>query len=298
MSEGLFERFVMWLSSWFFVPPVLVDRRDEDIRHHAIVIGSAGYPLKIRLRSTRAPLWRLLRDRRMEDREYATYLSGMMEHLRRRYEDGTCRKGVLIVIHGGNEAPRKTVNLTCELYDRIEHDGYYPVFINWDASLWRSYVQQLTRIRSGVYSDWAWIWAPFYLEADILRGIVLLPPALWLYVRLLWQSRKGYRYGTTQNLEKFPTPHLKQEGTWPGGLTVSVARFIVTIPIQLVVLFLTGAGVPRAWENLLRRTRAMFRAPREFEWGARPTARHTRTVKERWRCSSGSSRARYSSAKA
>ena len=270
MSASLFERMATWVASCFYVPPVLVDARDEDIRHHAIVIGSSGYPLKIRLRDENTDLRELYRHRHMGDDEFQGYLDEMMEHLRRRYEDGTCKNGVMIIIHGGNEAPRKTVPLTCELYERIEHDGYYPVFINWDASLGRSYVQQLLRVRSGVYDRRAWVGAPLYFVADSLRSFVLLLPALWLYLRLLWYSRKNYRYATTQDLGRFLTPHLKEEGQWPGGLTVSFARFIVSVPVQVFILLLTGAGVPRAWENLLRRTRTMFRAPMEFEWGSAP----------------------------
>jgi len=270
MSASRFERLVTWVASWSYVPPVLVDERDADIRHHAIVIGSAGYPLKIRLGGQNTDLWDLLEHRRMEDPEFQEYLNEMIDHLRGRYDNGTCRNGVMVIIHGGNEAPHSTINLTLKLYERIERAGYYPVFINWDASLWRSYVQQLLHVRSGVYNPRPAAWALFYVVPDVLRSIMLLPSAFWLYVRLLWHSREEYQFPTSLNLGKFTTPKLKEAGWWPGGLTVSITRFLVSTIVQVAALLVTGAGVPRAWENLLRRTRAMFRAPREFEWGSAP----------------------------
>lgn len=265
MPTRRFERVVTWLASWFFVPPVLVDEHHTDIQHHAIVIGSGGDPLKIHPRDDKTDFWDLLTKRHMFGAEFRLYLDRMMTHLRRRHDEGKCPNGVMIIIHGGNEAPRKTVARTCELYPEIERSGYYPIFINWDASLWRSYVQHLLLIRSGMYDTWAWIWFLFHISVDILRGLILFPPALWLYFRLLNQSRRKYQFDTTKNLNRYTAPHLKQEGPWPGGLTVSRKRAFASFPVQLAALFLTGAGVPRAWENLLRRTRAMFRAPWEFE---------------------------------
>jgi hypothetical protein len=189
----------------------------------------------------------------------------MLGHLHERCANGKCPNGVMIIIHGGNQAPRSTIKLTRSLYSEIERAGYYPVFINWDASIGRCYVQQLLFLRSGMYRKRPWHLWPFFLAADICRGVALYIPALVQYVDLLRRSRKAYKYPTTQHLEKFDTPNLKEEGSWPGGLTVSVNRAIWSLFVQLPILFLTGACVPRAWENLLRRTRAMFRAPREFE---------------------------------
>jgi pimeloyl-ACP methyl ester carboxylesterase len=48
---------------------------------------------------------------------------------------------------------------------------------------------------------------------------------------------------------------------------------IFALLVQPLVLFVVGAGVPRAWENLLRSTRAMFRASREFDPGLKPVRR-------------------------
>jgi len=294
--ETLRERVLGWLLSWAFVPPVVVEREEQGVRQHMIVIGSSGVAVKVHVRAEsgperRIPLFAPRRSektayfgfghRHMRNSDYREYLQVITSHLKNEFARGRCDKGVMIVIHGGMQPPRETVPVSVELYKRIQEDGYYPIFINWDSSLRRAYLQQLFLIHSGLYglpAGWRspfyfvayLVWAFFYGVADVGRSVALLVPGLLIYLRLLWRSSRFYEYPTMLDLDRFKTPKVKL-GDWRPELgALRMLRNVVATPIQALALLCMGTITPRAWENLLRRTRAMFRAPKEFDWNRPP----------------------------
>ena len=291
----IFESFKDWLVSWVVVPPMLVDPDDAVIRRHAIVIDNSGMAVPILTQSS-MPLFSLgpkggalpvvpqalaapfvsksgsaylSRERRhMSDSQYRKYLQVMMANIRQLQDE--CPKGVAIVVHGGNERAKKMLDKSIVLRPMILKDGYYPVFINWDSNMKRAYVEQLLRIRSGLYEKRALTTAPFKLLGDALQSFANLLPAWGLQVRLMVRSSRWNTYKTMENLGRFqpPPPNIEVElGGWrPGWTFWRLLQLIPAFLFQiLIVLPIVGLWVPRAWDNLLRRVRAMYRAPREFD---------------------------------
>jgi pimeloyl-ACP methyl ester carboxylesterase len=272
MFWKLLEKSTGWLVSWFVVPPMLVEPGEEPVRQHVIVIDHAGMAVPIHSRPSVRVRDLISRARRpMTDVQYRDYLTAMMENLRECRDQGQCR-GVVIIISGGNEMMHKMLKNSIDLYQRIKGDGYYPIFINWDSNLKRAYTEQLFRIRSGQYAPW-WrvlVTLPFYFTGDLLKSIAHLIPSIVLQVYLLCRSLRWYRDPTTKRLNRFQPapPNIEVTmGRWQPGFSPEEAiKLIPAFFFQaLLVLPFVGLGVPRAWENLRRRTRAMFRAPREFD---------------------------------
>ncbi len=128
----------------------------------------------------------------MDDAEFDRYLDRMFRRLdawtdERRQRDPTAKRRVLIFIHGGLNTPSGTVGRAVELAPQIEADGYYPIFINWRSSLAASYWDHLWRIRQGqdLY-PWGTVMAPYYLAADLVRGIARLPKTAYFQLTNLW----------------------------------------------------------------------------------------------------------------
>jgi pimeloyl-ACP methyl ester carboxylesterase len=95
---------------------------------------------------------------------------------------------VLIFIHGGLNEQMHAIERAATLTQRIMEDcEYYPVFINWDSSLFSSYYDHVFHLRQGEYIDF---WhakslplAPVYLVADLVRGVIQAP--------MVWAAELG-----------------------------------------------------------------------------------------------------------
>ena len=201
--------------------------------------------------------------------QYRRHLKAMMTKLRKWWrgrQDHAERKGVVIFIHGGNTSPRKALNSSVKLYRKILEDGYYPIFICWDSNLRRAYTEQLLRIRSGLYGRRTYIDSSYFLLADIVGSAMRWIPTCDFLIQTLKRSSRWTKCATEVDPGRFQGPTITQ-GTWKPGLSWRRgAQIAVGAGIQaMVVLPWIGIYVPRAWENLLRRTRAMFRAPSEFD---------------------------------
>lgn len=197
----------------------------------------------------------------------------------------TTKKKILIFIHGGLNTLKKSRKYAEHNSDLIKKDGYYPIFINWNAGLWSSYFQHLFKIRKG--EEWKWIGypsSPFYLSADLAKGIVYYP--VNLVNRVLFFGKELFpRWNMNRkNADKFfnyekntidAFPKLKIQGNitdnrsrfrkfaWDlpievGGKAISLALSPLTYP------FVDGAGT-EAWINLSRRTKTMFRTADQFD---------------------------------
>jgi pimeloyl-ACP methyl ester carboxylesterase len=108
------------------------------------------------------------------------------------------KKKVLIFIHGGLNEQKHAVERATKLTELIMQEKgneYYPIFINWDSSFFSSYYDHVFHLRQGEYvnyGDWygfGWLkprgllLAPFYLTADLVRGLVQAP--------MVWAAELG-----------------------------------------------------------------------------------------------------------
>ena len=98
---------------------------------------------------------------------------------------------ILIFLHGGINLQTYSVERATNLYRTILEEGdAYPIFINWQSSLYPSYWKHLVHIRQG--EDWSegrwssmggYLTAPFYLAADLTRAAVRIPVVAFSQIR-------------------------------------------------------------------------------------------------------------------
>jgi len=258
------------------VPPARVAEEEEDIRHHAVVIDHNGRAVPIVTGDI--PLWSSQPDIHTYHRppltpaEYEEYLEEMMKRVARHIdneegEEG--RKGVVLIVHGGNESAKKTLKLSIELWPKILATGWYPIFVNCNSSMASAYFEQLLRIRSGRYTLWALLSAPLFLLADVLSALARIPISSLSQLRMAVRRSRCFSFRTAKRWDRFkPPPNIN---VWLGRRERKrcFLRWLwmqIRFPIQMLVsATLIGFVVPRAWQNLTRRNRAMFRSPPEFD---------------------------------
>jgi pimeloyl-ACP methyl ester carboxylesterase len=176
----------------------------------------------------------------------------------------------MLIIHGGNEAPSKTVAPSIRMTPEILKDGYYPIFIHWNSWILGAYIEQLFCIRSGWYRRYAHVTGPFCLVGDIVTSLASIVPSTVAQLSLAVKRRRSYVYPTTVDLERFgkKRPNIEVNLGAYQGKQPMIRRMIMIGKLPMQVLLsspLVNVVVPRAWQNLLRRTKAMFRTPREFD---------------------------------
>lgn len=117
---------------------------------------------------------------------------GLEQHLKDKQGKGKSVK-ILIFIHGGLNLQTETVERATKLSKAILKDSdsdTYPIFINWQSSLFPSYNNHLFHIRQG--EDWRdGLWSslggyatsPFYLAADLTRAVARSPVVTFFQIR-------------------------------------------------------------------------------------------------------------------
>ncbi len=121
---------------------------------------------------------------------YGDHVMKVLEGLEKHKSAGKPHK-ILIHVHGGLNFQTGTVERATELsQDILTETDAYPLFINWQSSLFPSYWNHLTHIRQGedwsegAWSQgWAYATAPFYLAADFARSAIRVPTATFFQVR-------------------------------------------------------------------------------------------------------------------
>ncbi|NOS78500.1 MAG: hypothetical protein HOP35_11200 [Nitrospira sp.] len=97
---------------------------------------------------------------------------------------------ILIFLHGGLNTQTGSVERAAELCKRIADEGSYPIFINWQSSLFPSYGNHLLHIRQG--EDWrggpisklgGYLSSPIYFAGDVTRALVRAPIATFFQIR-------------------------------------------------------------------------------------------------------------------
>jgi len=93
---------------------------------------------------------------------------------------------ILIFVHGGLNTRVDSFARATNLWSEIQasRPAYYPIFVNWDSGLMSSYWEHLHRVRQGQVVGWTGpATAPFYLLADLGRGITRAPVVFYHNLR-------------------------------------------------------------------------------------------------------------------
>lgn len=153
---------------------------------------------------------------------------------------------LLVHIHGGLVSQDESLEFIEEM---VKPDGllkdtdYYPVFINWDASLLSSLYDDIFEVRRGVRDRlMGYLTSPFVALSRILSGIARLPVSI------------VYQYDT----EKMQFENWEGEKRSAVELIGNGIITVASMPVTIVSLpFISGFG-EGAWRMLRRRTDQMF----------------------------------------
>lgn len=244
---------------------LVVPRANSDLRKHAIFVNRRGEAMRVAVESDTSP--QVSAGKLMTDREYDVYLHEMMQALRARP-----RIPVLLYAHGGLVTLQGALENNTVMEKAITTEGeYYPIFVNWHASLPTTLGEHLCCVRQGERESWAPLTIPLAFFGGLANSVVEAIPS--------WGSQVG---DGTVPLRRSPQSYdivydsLRREFGQPNQIRVSrgdvarlppvVQRFgglTVGSPFRAFGSpFVAGFGAP-AWENMLRRIHLMFRADDE-----------------------------------
>ena len=215
---------------------------------------------------------------------YEAYLKALFEDLVKNAPTRNNKKQILIFAHGGLNTQVGTVERAHELMQAIPREAYYPIFINWQSSLFSSYFDHLLYIRQGESWD-GWgllttpVFVPVYFGADVARAIARAP-LVWYFLAQNWAKSAGSTEGIAE-AEKIAKELEEEHGKNPSGNMLKMAHdpedrretwdaalahttSALTIPTKLIGSMFIDAFGKSAWDIMLRRTHMLYHTEREF----------------------------------
>jgi len=214
---------------------------------------------------------------------YANYLTALLDNLLEKApKDEHGKRRILMFFHGGLNTQTGTVERAVKLQEAIAREGYYPVFINWQSSLFSSYGDHLVNVRQGEsWDNWGWILTPFYFAGDVARAVARAPVVWYFQLR---NDVENHKWITTkeQREANHIAAELAREYTAKSGkpaIAISYApeddrgnweqaaaafTGLITIPTKAVTSMVIDAFGKSAWDIMLRRTQMLYHTGREF----------------------------------
>jgi len=210
------------------------------------------------------------------------------------------KKKILIFVHGGlnslDEGIKKADSINAIAADK---DQPYPIFVNWDSDFSSTYWEHLTAIRQGKVEPpmYGWPTIPAIILEDTGRMVTRLPISWW---RQLETDFKGITFPTQPFSSACPDQYehyMHPEAQAVNALTCTLtedykkgkpktvnialgkgdvdwltwasagrtAHYVVTFPFKYATVPLLDGFAAPAWDNMIRRTKTMYRRPQEFD---------------------------------
>jgi len=215
---------------------------------------------------------------------YEAYLTALFEDLAKNAPTKNNKKQILIFAHGGLNTQVGTVERALDLMQAIPKEDYYPIFINWQSSLFSSYFDHLVYVRQGESWD-GWgllttpVFVPVYFAADVARAIARAP-IVWYFLAQNWVKSAGNTEAITE-AETIAKELEEEYGKNPSGNVLKMAHdpedrreswdavlahatSALTIPTKLIGSMFIDAFGKSAWDIMLRRTHMLYHTEREF----------------------------------
>ena len=100
-----------------------------------------------------------------------------------RYCEQTGSRRIMLIVHGGLVSMEEAVANAQEVLLKMEEappaEPAYPIFVNWETGIGKSYLDHLFYVRDGVRNKfWASLTFPFVLVADLGRAVTRSPGTL------------------------------------------------------------------------------------------------------------------------
>lgn len=186
---------------------------------------------------------------------------------------------ILLFVHGGMVAKENSAAEAKAILQAIEHDNaqpnskqpyIYPIFINWESSMGEAYKDHLFRVRQGREANYLGpISAPLYLSADLGRAFSRSP------ITYGYQGYNALKYtvvDTPDSVDKLNQEFLPDHQQISLGLdTTSLAAknlekstYVFPGVFKLFTTPVLDMVGKSSWENMLRRTKLLFRTPDDY----------------------------------
>jgi pimeloyl-ACP methyl ester carboxylesterase len=227
------------------------------------------------------------------DQRFDDYVARMLENVQNTAPTVDGKKQVLIHIHGGlntlETSRKRVVKLAPEI---MEKGGYYPILFGWRSGPIISYFEHLFVIRQGrKRKKRAFFSFPFVFGADLGRGLVRANIVLFRQLAIAVKATPFNWSRDTKNAKtlyrelrkKFLDAHESTNSDATSTIQVSrggdsrklsakLTRFFSYVLLgwakMISGILIDGFGTA-AWDNMVRRTRVVFRTPSEFDLGKR-----------------------------
>jgi hypothetical protein len=261
-------------------------------RENIVMAGKQGEPIDP---ATYKRLPEVAEDAQTYDQYIDEVFSSISCFCTEKKADGKKPCRLLMYFHGGLDTPDQTVQLAKDASGRIKSGdgGFYPIFVNWRASLSSTYWDHLAHVHKGFY--YRRLTVPFFPYvflvdegkslADVLSTWGTEARHTFTHERLrqatdayrnLLNERQGSGKGTIDLNCLLTRDGLKDHSCDLGGDTlvdnrtgaeklVPGLRGMFTFwPKLLTLPTVVAAGGPGAWSVLERRTETLFRTEAEF----------------------------------
>lgn len=202
---------------------------------------------------------------------------------------------LMFFVHGGLVTPEYAIESASRDLKQIQKDGYYPIFVAWDAGFFNSYCEDLVEVRRGEHRPFEGpLTAPFIFTYQLVRGVAHAP-ILWVEqwsndiealeicnseseenVKLLYKElRDEYARNPASNVE-CGIGGLGEDARY--NILRSISYFF-TVPVKMLSGIVIDTGGTPSWNNLKRRARAMFHTTNSFNVDKDPRrAREVATI--------------------
>lgn len=216
------------------------------------------------------------------------YFGNIMTGLKKHAE--TKPRKILFFFHGGLNNQKGTVQRAADRYKEIIDQGeYFPIFVNWQSSLFSSYTNHLFNIRQGRDLGWKTSWlAPLYLGADLVRGAVRFPVVALTQIQndirtipffkpyqsemcVAKQLALAYRNDPEVTQKTIAVSVGENKVEW-GDKVISGLTYTASLPVKWVLapLLLDSFGTS-SWDIMRRNTHLLFEREQDYFTGSPAT---------------------------
>ncbi len=195
---------------------------------------------------------------------------------------------LIIFIHGGLNTRSTAANRARQQIEQIVADGAYPIFLNWHSGGYSSYLDQVSHVRQGRRintrpapddsSNWSFLQIlamPLYVIADVFGGVGRAPGS-WINQGTILLRNYFFGANTVPNEVKAYKKEPWKDITYKNNRIIEEAResqintymnrlwFVMTSPAKATTVSFVDSFGKTAWDNMLRRTRAVLRPDSDY----------------------------------
>ena len=270
-----------------------IQPKSQNFWQHVIAFDANGDPINPKTQKSfeRRHAYR-------NDELFHDHIKPIVHKIANRVSEG--KPKVILYFHGALNRRAAALNNSIQHYNCFDDEfqsDFYPVFVNWDSSIWSAYWHHLVKVRQGRRTlSWGIPTAPFYLFRDVGRGVAKAPLTWGYQIKKQVSANTGigafqknaddihrkasehfWRNSAVStesagNRPAIPISRWNPRSEKPTHTANWISRATITLPFQLISSpFITAVGTP-AWTHFQRRTRNAIRRPSEFDTRLRTSA--------------------------